>query len=441
MVINKLIYQVYRWASALALLGWPYFYWHLKSRGRGESFLPRLGLKLPASPPPRGQPRIWLHAVSVGEALAALPLARELRRHLPQAVLMVTTGTETGQAVARTNFAGLDAYVCYFPLDLPWAVTRYLDFLQPQIFVGLESELWPNFLVQAHRRGVRLALMNARVSDRSFRRFLRFSHYVTNIYGLYDFIAASSSQDYGRLKRLGLAPPRLQLAGNLKCDRLFQDRDDAKVRALRRILAVPRGNPVFLGASTHRGEEAAVLQAYERLKSAYPTLLLLLAPRHPERAPEVMELIRGQGLSAHLLSQLKSGQDTRGRTAVVIDTIGDLFHLYGLADLAFVGGSLVPHGGQNLLEPAVWGLAPFYGPHLENFRWAQAILEAAGAGIPIQDADSLAAAALDLFKHPEARRRLGERAQAALVPHQGAARRQAKLVLELVPRGLRKPDA
>jgi 3-deoxy-D-manno-octulosonic-acid transferase len=431
---NRLIYLVYQLiSSAAGVAAWPYFYWHLKSRGRGESFLPRLGLKLPAGPPPPGQPRIWLHGVSVGEALAALPLARELREHLPRAALVVTTGTETGQAVARKNFAPLDAFVCYFPLDIPWAVSRYLEFLQPQVFVGLESELWPNFLVQARRRGVRLALMNARVSPPSLRRFIKFKRYSIDIFNLFDVIAASTPQDYSRLRALGLAPPRLSLGGNLKCDRLFQDRDEAKVAHFRRLLQAPRGAPVFLAASTHRGEEAAVLQAYARLQPASPTLLLLLAPRHPERAPEVLSIVRGHGLSAHLFSRLKSGQETRSLPVVVIDTMGDLFHLYGLAELAFVGGSLIPHGGQNLLEPAAWGLAPFYGPHLDNFRWAQAILEGAGAGVPVQNADSLAAAALDFLKHPEARRRLGERARAALVPHQGAARRQARLVLELLP--------
>ena len=434
MLHNRLIFYVYQGISAAAgLAGWPYFYWHLRSRGRGESFLPRLGLRLPETPPPQGQPRLWLHGVSVGEVLAALPLARELRALLPGAALTVTTGTETGQAVARKNFAGLNAQVCYFPLDLPWAVQRYLDYLRPQVFVALESELWPNFLIQAHHRGVRLALMNARVSDRSFRRFLKFRRYSIDIFNLFDTVAASTPQDYGRLRKLGLAPPRLSLGGNLKCDRLLQDRDEEKVREFRDILQAPsREATVFLAASTHPGEEEVVLRVYERLKSASPALLLLLAPRHPERAPELMHLLGRHGLGAQLFSLLKSGLETRRQPVVVVDTIGDLFQLYGLADLAFVGGSLVPHGGQNLLEPAAWGLAPIYGPHLHNFRWAEAILMEAGAGVPVEDADSLAAAALDLLKHPEARRRLGERAQAALVPHQGAARRQARLILKLL---------
>jgi 3-deoxy-D-manno-octulosonic-acid transferase len=431
---NRLIYLIYQGISAaVGLLGWPGFYWHLKSRGRGESFLPRLGLKLPAGPPPSGSPRLWIHGVSVGEILAALPLLRELKAHLPGAGIVVTTGTETGQAVARKHLAPLGAYVCYFPLDLPWAVQRYLDFLRPHLFVALESEIWPNFLVQARRRGIRLALVNARLSDQSFRRYLKFRRYSTEIFKLFDIVAACSPEDYRRLQQLGLSPPGLSLGGNLKYDRLLQDRDPGQVQEYRRILQAPAGGvPVFLAASTHPGEEEAVLWAYTTLRAACPTLLLLLAPRHPERAPALDRLLGQFGLSAHLLSRLRADPVTRRHPVVVVDTIGDLFQLYGLADVTFVGGSLVPHGGQNILEAAAWGLAPIYGPHLDNFRWAQAILEDAGAGIPVHDAPSLAAALQNLLEHPEVSRDLGARAQAALIPHQGAARRQARLILELL---------
>ncbi len=174
---NQLLlpYKMYKMFSTLAgLVGWPYFFWHLKSRGQGESFLPRLGLKLPAGPPPPGSPRLWLHGVSVGEIQAAIPLVAELRNLLPQAAFIISTGTETGQMLARKHFSPQGALVCYFPLDIPWAVRRYLDYLRPQVFIGLESEIWPNFLSQAHQRGVRLALVNARLSDNSLRRFLKY---------------------------------------------------------------------------------------------------------------------------------------------------------------------------------------------------------------------------------------------------------------------------
>lgn len=442
---NKLILLAYQWIASLAgIWGWPLFYRHLKSRGRGESFLPRLGLQLPAPPPP-GRPRLWLHGVSVGEILAALPLVQELKNLLPQASLIISTGTETGQALARRHYESLGALVCYFPWDLPWAVQRYLLHLRPDAFIALESELWPGFLSAAHRRGVRLGLVNARLSDKSFRKYLKYRKYLIELIELFDMIAAGSALDYERLGRLGISPGKLHLTGNLKIDRLLQGLAPAKAEVgppalsnLQKSWKAQlnlKNHPVFLAASTHPGEDEVVLDAYEELRPPYPTLLLLLAPRHPERAPALGRLLERRGLSFQLWSQLKSGQETRHYPIILIDTIGDLFSLYGIADVTFVGGSLVPHGGQNILEAAAWGLSPLYGPHLENFRWAQDILEAAGVGATVHDAASLAAAARRLLDHPDDRRRLGALAQAALTPHQGAARRQAELIVKMVGGG------
>jgi len=432
-VDNKLIF-LYKIVSTLAgLLGWPYFFWHLKSRGQGESFSPRLGLQLPEPPPP-GAPRLWLHGVSVGEIQAAVPLVRELRTLLPQAAFTITTGTETGQMLARKHFIPLGATVGYFPLDFPWAVRRYLDRLRPQVFIGLESEIWPNFLSLAHQRGVRLALVNGRLSDKSLRRFLKYKRYLLNIINLYDVVAAGSLPDLHRFQRLGIPPARLQLTGNLKYDRLLQGRDEGRLQEFRGFWqgsVAGAGGPVWLAASTHPGEEEVVLDAYQKLLTPYPALALILAPRHPQRAPDLARLLSRRGLPAQLWTSLKSGQESRRQPVVIIDTIGDLFTLYGLADVAFVGGSLVPHGGQNILEPAAWGRVPIYGPYLGNFLWAQQIIEAVGAGIRVSDAASLAKAVRHLLDHPQVRENLGRRSQAALTPHQGAARRQAELIAEL----------
>lgn len=428
--------MAYRGLSTIAgLVGWPWFYWHLKSRGQGESFRSRLGLELPDAPP-AGHPRIWLHGVSVGEILAAAPLAVELKRLLPEAALIVTTGTETGQSLARKHLAFLGALVCYFPLDIPWAVRRYLERLDPHLVITLESEIWPNFIDIAHQRGVLLALANARISDKSFRRYLRYRRYANELIAKYDLIVAGTSQDYQRLHELGINPDRLHLGGNLKYDRLLQDRDEPRARAFQRLLqgseaAAPENQPVFLAASTHPGEEEVVLDSYEKLLGPYPALLLALAPRHPERATALGGLLARHEFPYHLWSRLKAASEVRRHPVVLIDTIGDLFSLYGAADLAFVGGSLVPHGGQNILEPAAWGLSPLFGPHLQNFCWAEQILNKAGAAISVTDAASLAAAVTKLLNDPELRRDLGSRAQAALAPHRGAARRQAELIAEL----------
>jgi 3-deoxy-D-manno-octulosonic-acid transferase len=442
---------LYQALSSLAgLLGWPLFYYHLKSRGRGESFLPRLGLKPPPQPPP-GSPRIWLHGVSVGEILAAVPLVTELKALLPRASFIISTGTETGQVVALRHFLPLGAQVCYFPLDLPWAVSRALKVLKPDVFVALESEVWPNFLTTASRRGVSLALMNARLSDRSYRRYTRYKKYLFDFINLFDVIAAGSREDYRRLGALGFSPDKLFFTGNLKVDALLARRRPGTLStppplpapgsglpagssqerySLQKMLSLQR-EPVLLAASTHPGEEEVVLAAYEALRHPYPTLLLILAPRHPERAAAVQELLARKGLGFQGWQSLKTGAELRKQQVVLVDTVGDLFGLYAAADVAFVGGSLVPHGGQNILEPAVWGLAPLYGPHFENFRWAEEILREAGVGTVVKDASSLADGARCLMENPAERRRLGEAALAALSSHQGAARRQAKLVVKL----------
>lgn len=415
------------------LIGWPYFYWHLKSRGQGESFLPRLGLKLPSAPPPLGSPRLWLHGVSVGEIQAAIPLVRELKILLPHAAFVISTGTETGQMLARKHFTPLGALVCYFPLDIPWAVQRYLDYLRPQIFIGLESEIWPNFLTMAKQRGIRLALVNGRLSDKSLIRFVKYRRYLDNIINLFDIVVAGSLPDFQRFQRLGISPDKLHLTGNLKYDRLLQGKDDARLEEFRALLNSPEtAGPVWLAASTHPGEEEVVLNAYEKLLAPSPALNLIMAPRHPQRAPDLARLLAGRGLKSQLWSRLKSGEEIRRHPVVVIDTIGDLFTLYGLADVTFIGGSLVPHGGQNILEPAAWGRAPIYGPHLENFLWAKAILEDVGAGIMVTDANSLAEAVERFLLQPELSAELGQLAQAALIPHQGASRRQAELIASLV---------
>ena len=433
------------------LLGWPFFYRHLRSRGQGESFRPRLGLSPPPAPP-AGSPRIWIHGVSVGEIMAAVPLVAELKALLPRSGLIISTGTETGQAVARRHFSPLGAVVCYFPLDFPWAVNRALRVLRPDIFVALESEVWPNFLHTAKKRGVRLALMNARLSDRTFRRYTLFKKYLPDFIGLFEIIAAGSREDYQRFASLGLAGPKLCLTGNLKVDALLTRRETVPPGAppplpgaalAARPGTRPTGNhfkaklglqgePVFLAASTHAGEEEIVLAAYEALlRGPYPALLLVLAPRHPERAAALGELLTRRGHGYQLWSALQTGSEARQQPVVLVDTVGDLFWLYAAADVAFVGGSLVPHGGQNILEPAAWGLSPLYGPHLSNFRWAEEILQAAGVGTAVQDAVSLADAARHLLENTGERHRLAEAAQAALHAHRGAARRQANLVAGL----------
>ncbi len=425
-------------ATAAGWVGWPWFYWRLRRRGYGASFRPRLGLSLPQVPPPQGRPRIWLHGVSVGEISAAAPLIKELQVRFPQAHLFLSTGTETGQAVARRLY-GQVGTVFYYPVDVPWSVGRVLDRIQPWVYVALETEIWPNFLLAAKQRGVKLALLNGRLSAKSFRNYLRFKDQFAYIIDLFSVIGVSSPQDQERFLALGVPPAKLFCTGNTKFDRWPDEAVQAQLDQYRQRLQLA-GSPVFLAASTHPGEEEVILWVYGELRRQCPPLLLLLAPRHPERVPAVAQLVANQGLPWQLWQPLKEGQTGRQAPVILINTVGDLFALYGLADLVFVGGSLVPHGGQNLLEPAVWGKVPMYGPHVANFRFAQHLLEEAGAALPVQDGATLLAAAQQSLTYPEKRQRQGQRGRAALQVHRGAAQRQADLLAALLsdPAGAEK---
>ena len=424
--------QVYCGLATLAgVAGWPWFYWRLKSRGFGESFLPRLGLSLPAFDADVGSPRIWLHGVSVGEIAGVEPLVRELEQCLPQCGLFLSTGTETGQAVARRLY-GPSHPVFYYPLDLPWAVRRSLDHIHPSLYVALETEIWPNFLVAAKTRGIKLALVNGRLSENSLRGYLKFKSYLKYIIDLFDIIAAGTPEDSGRFLTLGAAPEKVVCTGNTKFERRPNPAAQAQAQGFREKLRLQAG-PVFLAASTHPGEEEIVLSAYQALRLPYPALQLLLAPRHPERAVAVGQLLNQAGLPCQYWHTLKTGAQERRESVVIIDTVGDLFALYSLADLIFVGGSLIPHGGQNILEPTAWGKVPLYGPHLNNFRAARQLLAEVDAGIQISDAASLIQAASYCLDHPEELQRRGQRGLKALGTHQGAAKRQAEILSRLLP--------
>jgi len=425
--------KFYQGLTALAgVVGWPWFYWRLKSRGFGESFRPRLGLSLPplAAAPRPGSPRIWLHGVSVGEIAGAEPLVRELERCLPQGQLFLSTGTETGQAVARRLYTPANT-VLYYPLDLPWAVRRYLDHLQPSLYVALETEIWPNFLLAAKERGVKLALVNGRLSENSLKGYLRFNSYIQYIINLFDIIGAGSPEDAQRFLALGAAPAKVVVTGNTKFERRPNPAAQAQADAFREQLRC-NNQPVFLAASTHPGEEEVVMAAYQELRRPSPALQLWVAPRHPERAASVGQLLTQAGLSWQSWQKIQAGQEERREAVLIIDTVGDLFALYSLAALIFVGGSLIPHGGQNILEPAAWGKVPLYGPHLNNFRAARQLLEDVAAGIQITDAASLTQAGQYWLEHPEEMQRRGQQGREALQTHQGAAKRQAEVLLGLL---------
>ena len=399
----------------------------LKRSGYERAFAQRFG-RYGADLPP--EPRCWIHAVSVGEAATAVPLVEAIARRWPGLAIVMTTVTPTGARVVADRLHDSVTHR-YFPLDLPGAVRRALDAVRPRFFIGMETELWPNFLRLLARRGVPAMVANGRISDRSFRRYRRVRFLTSRMLRDVTVFAMQSNEDARRIIALGALPERVVVTGNLKSDLAPAESD---VESLwRKLLGLGEEDPVWIAGSTHRGEETAVLDAFVRLRSRFPGLTLLLAPRHPERVPEVERLARERGLDSVRRSNLPRARD--GHAVVILDTVGELARIYRVATVVFVGGSLVPAGGHNMLEPALLGKPVLFGPHTSNFRESAELLLSAGGATLVDAADGLEPALTKLLSDADLRLRMGEAALQAVASRRGAL----KQTLELVERYLLEP--
>jgi len=375
-----------------------------------------------------GSPRIWMHAVSVGEVTAAAPVIAELRKDYPEACVVLSTSTETGQEMAQRLISQATALI-YYPLDLPFVVKKMLKRVQPDIFVPTETELWPNFLVQCRKRGVRVVLVNGRISPRSFRRYGRTRCFWKGLLENLDGLGMISETDGRRILALGAPPDKVQILGNAKYDSLASRTSPVLQEEIARRLDIRPGSPVFVAGSTHEGEETVCLSVYRRLLEFNPAFLLILVPRHIERGSAVAELVRKAGFEDVIrVSEMNGGRLRRKERIVIVDVIGELFNVYSLATVAYCGGSLVPRGGQNILEAAAWGKVVFYGPSLEAFQGEKALLEEAEAGIPVAGETELPERMLSLLSDPDQLRRRGDKGRKAIAANAGAARRYADLI-------------
>ncbi|MEE9234787.1 MAG: 3-deoxy-D-manno-octulosonic acid transferase [Candidatus Acidoferrales bacterium] len=415
--------------AALLLLS-PYF---LLKGLRQNKYLHNLRQRLGRLPDAVRQPAprssapgaVWLHAVSVGEALAVAPLLKELRQRLPGRKLLVSTTTRTGQEVAAQRL-DCDA-TFYFPLDFAFACRRALEGVKPALVVIAETEIWPNFLRQARRRGARVVFVNGRISDRSFGRYRRFRFFVRRALANVDLFLMQSQEDARRLRELGAPAERVAVGGNLKFD-LPQPARPAFLEELERVA---QRAPIVVAGSTLAGEEKKILDALRVCTEMDGRqAVLLLAPRHPERFEEVARLLAERGLRFIRRSRWSA---IDGRPDVVLlDTLGELAGAYAAATVAFVGGSLVPAGGHNPIEPALWGKPVIFGPSMENFRdVARALLEAKAA-YRVSSSDELGILLAALLADPIACRRAGEAARQMVERERGAAARAAARIAELL---------
>jgi len=403
----------------------------LRGRLRGN-WSERFGFSGPASG--GSGPRVWIHAVSVGEVQVAAALAEALKRRAPGLELWVSTTTAAGRSAAVSALGGL-AGVLTFPFDFSGCPERALSRLRPDLVILLETELWPNFIKAARRSGAATMLANGRISPRSAAGYRRLGFLFREVLGYLDMMLMIREEDRDRVLSMGADPDRVRVAGNAKYALLRERVDADRAGALRREYGLDDGRPVLAAGSIRSGEEALLLEVFLRLRPEFPDLVLVLAPRHVDRAARIERLARDRGLSVGRRSRL--GRDERP-DVIVVDVMGELFYLYGLADAAFCGASLVPLGGQNPLEPAAWGRPVLYGPSMEDFLDARDLLEAAGAGRTVTGPDSLYDEVRSLLADPAEARRRGEAGRRALAGAGGSPDRLAEAALVLLEERMRR---
>jgi 3-deoxy-D-manno-octulosonic-acid transferase len=422
------MYWIYSALLAAGLLvSLPYWLFQILRHGKYHAgFGERMGRIPPRLTAQPSRPTIWIHAVSVGEVLAVSGLVSELNTRFTPYRVVVSTTTDTGQTLARIRFGSENVF--YFPLDFAFAIRPYLRLLRPELIVMAETEFWPNFLRLAHASGARIAVVNARISDRSWPGYRRFRRLLVRVLQQIDLFLAQTEEDAHRLKAIGAPAQRVRVTGNLKFD-VAAPAAPPIVGSLRASFQQSQAGPVIVCGSTVDGEEPLLLQAFVNVLASHPRAVLILAPRHPERFGEVTELLNQLGMRFWRRS-LWSGDSLTGGV-LLIDTIGELAALYGLADIAFVGGSLVPRGGHNIIEPALHGVPIVVGNHTENFRDIVGLFQSRGAVRVVGPAE-LPLVLMELISNPDERAELGRRAAQTLQTQMGATQRTLDALQELL---------
>ena len=382
--------------------------------------------------------RIWVHAVSVGEVFVALKLMADWRARRPEIRFVLTTNTSTGHAVAGRQLDPRDVLL-YFPLDVPCIMRKALDTIDPLALVLVELELWPNLIRLARQRVIPIVLVNGRVSDHSYRGYRKLRFFTRRVLPMLDVLCVQAKLDAERLVKLGANPDRVRVLGTAKYDvATYDPSGESEARDLLRRSQVSDADLVMVGGSTWAGEEHALLDAYKGLKTRYRNLLLVLAPRHVERSPAVLQAIKDSHMTVVRRSELKDPEfKVRARPQVfLLDTTGELKNFYACADVIFVGKSLTQHGGQNPIEPALYGKPVVVGPNMENFRAVVEDMREAGALAEVTDLQSLRRTLDDLCANPERRRILGEAAAQVVRTKVGTTARTLDLLDRLLEEDL-----
>ena len=377
------------------------------------------------------RPVVWLHAVSVGEVGVAASIIDALKTMVPRCSIALSTTTVQGWKTAKTSVAQCDA--CFYaPIDLTLSAKKALLTVKPDILCLLETEIWPNLIVAADQMGIPIALLNGRISARTIRGYRKVLPLMRHTLSHIDAFSMISTEDAQRIESLGAPRERLFIHGNAKFDTPDPyDRQEARVWAAK-LLNLDGGTPVFVAGSTRSPEETWMLEAFATIRRKFPAALLVIAPRHVERVPQIVRWVEQAGLKCQLRTQLEQPNMARTAPVLILDTIGELSAVYSVADFVFCGGSLVDKGGQNVLEPALWGKPVMYGPSMEDFAEAHQLLKAAGASVTVRTAAEMAAVAVDWLSHPRKAEAVGRAARQAVLAHGGAAFEHARVAARLL---------
>lgn len=391
----------------------------------------RLGFALGQNPggSGSGRPRIWVHALSVGEVASSRNLVQELRRNYPQGLIIFSSATRSGESFAR---AVLQEHVdCFvpFPFDLLWSVKCLVSWVRPDLFVLVETDFWPNFLRELNRRDIPCLLVNGRASDSSLARYRRFRWLFKPLFNSFQALAMQTEQDASSMRQLGVDSARLAVLGNLKYDAALSG-SGAKAGLDRAVLHIPAQALVWVAGSTHRGEEEIIFDAFQELAQSCANLFLVVAPRNVGRGAEIAAMAARRGLLAVRRSLSGAGEGS----VLILDTLGELASVYDLCDVAFVGGSLVPERGHNPLEPAVHGKPVLFGPHMEDFAEISHDLLAVGGARQVHDAEELRAGLSLLLSDPAERERAGHQAQELIASRRGVTEAHLALIRTVLAR-------
>jgi 3-deoxy-D-manno-octulosonic-acid transferase len=427
------LYAAYKTlTSGLFLALFPPFWAYTRVSGRHrEGWKERLGFLPPqAHRKSRGSRRIWIHAASLGEVRVAEAIKEHLNDLIPGCDTLLSATTEHGLDLARQTLQKETAV--YAPLDLYFSVRRALSLAAPDLMVFMETELWPAWLTEAHRMGTKTALINGRISSRSIKRYRKLRPFFRKVLENVDVFSMISEEDGRRIGQMGADAQKIEIHGNAKYDVLARLVDPALEARMQKTLNLKPGHPVVVAGSTRTGEESIILDVYERISRVFPETVLIIAPRHIVRTPSIALLLRRRGFPYQLRTRLHEGGTKRTAPVVIMDTFGELFALYSVGTVIFCGGSLVPRGGQNPLEAAVWGKVVLYGPSMEDFLDAKALLEKQEAGIEVSSTDAFVEKAIWLLEHPDLARSHGDRGRAEILKSRGAGKRHAEVIARLL---------